>query len=151
VISVSRIPRQPCPFLTHAFTASKLIIGTNFGLPSACLCICIHLEQVASVRLARTSALDKRRRQIFEALMCFGLPIFFMGLRACLLSALNKLPLFTTTPLRFCCPGPPLRYHRRVRLPSDHIFFHRIAVHCLDSPVASIYYCYHLLRYVVRL
>ncbi|KAG5641595.1 Pheromone B beta 1 receptor [Asterophora parasitica] len=59
---------------------SKLIIGSNFGLPAACLCICIHLERVASVRQSQTSITDRRRRQIFEALMCFGLPLFFMGL-----------------------------------------------------------------------
>ncbi|EGN92608.1 hypothetical protein SERLA73DRAFT_65462, partial [Serpula lacrymans var. lacrymans S7.3] len=59
---------------------SKLIIGANFALPAACLCVCIHLEQVASVRQARTTSDEKRRRQIFEALMCFGLPLLFMGL-----------------------------------------------------------------------
>ncbi|KAF8809920.1 STE3-domain-containing protein [Phlegmacium glaucopus] len=59
---------------------TKLIIGATFALPSACLCISIHLEQVASVRLARSSLLDKRRRQYFELGMCFVLPILFMGL-----------------------------------------------------------------------
>ncbi|KAJ7201248.1 Rcb2.42 [Mycena rebaudengoi] len=59
---------------------TKLIIGSNIALPAACLCICIHLEQVASVRLARTTLSDKRRRQIFELLMCFALPVLYMGL-----------------------------------------------------------------------
>ncbi|KAF8153836.1 pheromone A receptor-domain-containing protein [Crassisporium funariophilum] len=59
---------------------TKLIIGANFALPAACLCICIHLERVASVRVARTNVSDKRRRQLFEAAMCFGLPLIFMGL-----------------------------------------------------------------------
>ncbi|KAK6995734.1 STE3-domain-containing protein [Favolaschia claudopus] len=59
---------------------TKLIIGSNFALPAACLCICIHLEQVSSVRAARTTSADKRRRQIFEACMCFGLPLLFMAL-----------------------------------------------------------------------
>ncbi|KAJ7164083.1 GPCR fungal pheromone mating factor [Mycena filopes] len=58
--------------------STKLIMGTNIALPAACLCICIHLEQVASVRLARTSQSDKRRRQIFELLMCFALPFLYM-------------------------------------------------------------------------
>ncbi|KAJ7182461.1 pheromone A receptor-domain-containing protein [Mycena crocata] len=57
---------------------TKLIIGSNIALPAACLCICIHLEQVASVRLARTSQSDKRRRQMFELLMCFALPVLYM-------------------------------------------------------------------------
>ncbi|TFK65314.1 fungal pheromone STE3G-protein-coupled receptor [Pluteus cervinus] len=59
---------------------TKLIIGANFALPAACLCVCIHLERVASVRAARTSVADKRRRQIFELVMCFGLPCLFMAL-----------------------------------------------------------------------
>lgn len=59
---------------------TKLIIGANFAIPSACLCLCIHLERVASVRLAKSTVSDKRRRQIFEALMCFGLPLSFMAL-----------------------------------------------------------------------
>ncbi|KAJ6451996.1 pheromone receptor Rcb2 B43 [Mycena vitilis] len=59
---------------------TKLIVGSNFALPAACLCICMHLEQVASVRMARTTAADKRRRQIFELAMCFGLPIVYMAL-----------------------------------------------------------------------
>ena len=63
------------------FEATKLIIGANFALPAACLCVCIHLEAVSSVRHARTSLSDKRKRQIFEAVMCFGLPILFMVLR----------------------------------------------------------------------
>ncbi|KIM42058.1 hypothetical protein M413DRAFT_445229 [Hebeloma cylindrosporum] len=59
---------------------TKLIIGANFALPSACLCVCVHLEQVSSVRLARTNISDKRRRQYFEAFMCIGLPLIFMAL-----------------------------------------------------------------------
>ncbi|KAF9477443.1 STE3-domain-containing protein, partial [Pholiota conissans] len=59
---------------------TKLIIGANFALPAACLCVAIHLEQVSSIRLARTSVADKRRRQYFEALVCIGIPIVFMAL-----------------------------------------------------------------------
>jgi len=58
--------------------STKLIIGSNIALPAACLCICIHLEQVASVRLARTSQSDKKRRQLFELGMCFALPVLYM-------------------------------------------------------------------------
>ncbi|KAJ7813352.1 pheromone receptor [Mycena olivaceomarginata] len=59
---------------------TKLIIGSSLALPAACLCICIHLEQVSSVRAVRSSVADKRRRQWFEAVMCFGLPVVFMAL-----------------------------------------------------------------------
>lgn len=72
-------------FIISLDLATKLIIGANFALPAACLCICIHLEQVASVRVARSSLSDKRRRQYFELGMCLGLPILFMGLRKLLL------------------------------------------------------------------
>ncbi|KAF8200237.1 pheromone receptor Rcb2 B43 [Pholiota molesta] len=58
--------------------STKIIIGANFALPAACLCIAIHLEQVSSLRLARTSIADKRRRQYFEAFMCLGVPFIFM-------------------------------------------------------------------------
>nr|P78741.2 RecName: Full=Pheromone B beta 1 receptor [Schizophyllum commune]AAB41858.2 B beta 1 pheromone receptor [Schizophyllum commune] len=59
---------------------TKLTIGGNFALPAACLCLCIHLERVASVRAAQTTAADKRRRTIFELAMCWLLPIIFMAL-----------------------------------------------------------------------
>ena len=61
--------------------ATKLIIGANFALPAACLCICIHLEQVASLRLAHNTLSDRQRRQFFEVGMCLGLPLIFMALR----------------------------------------------------------------------
>ncbi|KAJ7017950.1 GPCR fungal pheromone mating factor, partial [Mycena alexandri] len=64
--------------LVRCDISTKIIIGSNFALPAACLCICIHLEQVSSVRNVHSSQADKRRRQIFEALMCFGLPLVFM-------------------------------------------------------------------------
>ncbi|KAF7421282.1 hypothetical protein PC9H_011804 [Pleurotus ostreatus] len=59
---------------------TKIIIGSQFALPAACLCISIHLERVASVRAARIMQQDRRRRQIFEGLMCWGLPAVFMAL-----------------------------------------------------------------------
>ncbi|KAF8145111.1 GPCR fungal pheromone mating factor, partial [Mycena galopus ATCC 62051] len=66
--------------LTWCDITVKLIIGGNFALPAACLCVCIHLEQVSSVRTVRVTPMDKKRRQIFEACMCFGLPMVFMAL-----------------------------------------------------------------------
>ncbi|KAF7326986.1 STE3-domain-containing protein [Mycena sanguinolenta] len=58
--------------------STKLIVGSNIALPAACLCVCIHLESVASVRQARTSISDKRRRQLYELLACFVVPLVFM-------------------------------------------------------------------------
>ncbi|TEB19609.1 STE3-domain-containing protein [Coprinellus micaceus] len=60
--------------------SSKLVIGANIGLPSACLCVAVYLEQVASLRRATHSLADKRRRQWFEGFMGFGMPIVFMAL-----------------------------------------------------------------------
>ncbi|KAF8188778.1 GPCR fungal pheromone mating factor, partial [Mycena galopus ATCC 62051] len=57
----------------------KLIFGSNFALPAACLCICIHLEQISS-RTPEITSTDDRSRQIFEGSMCLGLPILFMAL-----------------------------------------------------------------------
>jgi pheromone a factor receptor len=68
-------------FLFTCLSATKLIVGANVALPAASLCICIHLEQVASIRRAQSTFSDKRRRQIFELLMCFGLPVLVMALR----------------------------------------------------------------------
>ncbi|KAF9040045.1 pheromone A receptor-domain-containing protein [Panaeolus papilionaceus] len=59
---------------------TKLIIGANVALPAACLCICIHLEQVSSLRLSGVNARDRRRRQFFELGMCIGLPLIIMAL-----------------------------------------------------------------------
>ncbi|KAL0571557.1 hypothetical protein V5O48_010406 [Marasmius crinis-equi] len=59
---------------------TKLQVGGNIALPAACLAICIHLEQVASTRVARYTTADRKRRQFFEAFMCILLPIVYMGL-----------------------------------------------------------------------
>ncbi|KAK7435122.1 Pheromone B beta 1 receptor [Stygiomarasmius scandens] len=59
---------------------TKLIIGSNIALPASCLCLCIHLERVASTRAAQTIAEDRKRRRNFELLMCFGLPLLYMGI-----------------------------------------------------------------------
>ncbi|KAF6745594.1 pheromone receptor [Ephemerocybe angulata] len=59
---------------------TKLIIGANFALPAACLCLCLHLEFVSSSRMGNMTLRDKRKRQIFEACLCAGLPLLFMAL-----------------------------------------------------------------------
>ncbi|KAF8149604.1 hypothetical protein K438DRAFT_1511010, partial [Mycena galopus ATCC 62051] len=51
---------------------TKIIISSSFAHPAAYLCISIHLEPVSLVRSARTTTSNKTRRQLFEALMCFG-------------------------------------------------------------------------------
>ncbi|KAH7911853.1 GPCR fungal pheromone mating factor [Hygrophoropsis aurantiaca] len=59
---------------------TKLIIGANTALPIATMCVCKHLELVSSNRRVRIDNIDKRRRIIFDSIMCFGVPLIFMAL-----------------------------------------------------------------------
>ncbi|KAF8153838.1 GPCR fungal pheromone mating factor [Crassisporium funariophilum] len=59
---------------------TKLQIGATMALPACCLCLCIHLERIASVRQVSTTAQDKLRRMIFDSLMCWGIPMIYMAL-----------------------------------------------------------------------
>jgi pheromone a factor receptor len=63
------------------FSATKIVIGANIGLPASTLCICRYLSVVASPRHSMANASDKRRRMIFELLMTAGFPLIFMALR----------------------------------------------------------------------
>ncbi|GJJ09287.1 hypothetical protein Clacol_003509 [Clathrus columnatus] len=60
--------------------ATKLTIGFTFAVPAAVLCISTRLESMASTRNTHITISQKRTRQIFEFVMCFGLPALFMGL-----------------------------------------------------------------------
>jgi pheromone a factor receptor len=53
------------------------------------MCVCRYLAQVASPRSTIPDSSDKRRRVIFELLMCVGLPIIGMALRRSLISYLS--------------------------------------------------------------
>ncbi|KAK7030197.1 pheromone receptor Rcb2 B44 [Favolaschia claudopus] len=60
--------------------ATKLQIGATMALPACCLCLCIHLERIASVRQVRTTIEQKHRRMIFDLVMCWGVPFISMAL-----------------------------------------------------------------------
>ncbi|KAJ7085505.1 putative fungal pheromone GPCR, STE3-type [Mycena belliarum] len=60
--------------------ATKFQIGATMALPACCLCLCIHLERIASVRQVRTTVEQKRRRMLFDLAMCWGVPIISMVL-----------------------------------------------------------------------
>nr|ANB67024.1 pheromone receptor [Agrocybe salicacicola] len=60
--------------------STKIIIGANVALPASIFCLCIHLERVSSIRQISTSHVQKRRRQWFDGLMCFGIPMIYMTL-----------------------------------------------------------------------
>ncbi|KAF8512955.1 STE3-domain-containing protein [Hysterangium stoloniferum] len=59
---------------------TKIFAGLTIAVPAAAMCILRHLEHIASARHVMTTRDDRRRRQIFEAVMCFGLPILLMAL-----------------------------------------------------------------------
>ncbi|KAH8101254.1 GPCR fungal pheromone mating factor [Cristinia sonorae] len=59
---------------------TKLIIGASSAIPAATLCICKHLELVASGRMVRLTHDDHRRRKLFELSLCWGIPVVFMTL-----------------------------------------------------------------------
>ncbi|KAH7881712.1 pheromone A receptor-domain-containing protein [Phlebopus sp. FC_14] len=59
--------------------ATKVQIGGNIALPAAMLSLCIHLERVASVRQVTTTHSDKRRRQMVDLALCFGVPAVYMA------------------------------------------------------------------------
>ncbi|KAJ6535332.1 GPCR fungal pheromone mating factor [Mycena vulgaris] len=59
---------------------TKLFMASNISLPASIFCLCIHLERVSSGRQVRTTPSEKRRRQIFDCVFCFGLPIIYMAL-----------------------------------------------------------------------
>lgn len=61
--------------------ATKVIIGASSALPAATTCICKHLELVASGRVVRLTNDDRRRKMMFDLVMCFGIPMILMALR----------------------------------------------------------------------
>ncbi|KAJ3559561.1 hypothetical protein NM688_g268 [Phlebia brevispora] len=97
---------------------TKMIIGANMALPAACMCVCIHLRQVASINSVKTSFEDKRRRQFVEAFLCFVLPIMWMaihyivqGHRFDIIEGYGCRPaVYTSIPSIFLICVPPLAF-----------------------------------------
>lgn len=124
--------------LTNPLRASKIIIGSTFALPSACLCICIHLEHVASVHRAKSPLSDKRVRQLFELFMCFGLPMCFMGLR---MSSFFQTLCHANHFARLYCTRSSIRYYRGVRLSSNNIRLNPCHLSHLGASASVIHDC----------
>ncbi|KAL6308811.1 pheromone A receptor-domain-containing protein [Sparassis latifolia] len=57
----------------------RVSVGSNLALPAACFCLCMHLERVASVRIIHATQSDKRKRMIIDLLLCFGVPMIYIG------------------------------------------------------------------------
>ncbi|THH33299.1 hypothetical protein EUX98_g913 [Antrodiella citrinella] len=95
---------------------TKLMIGASSAIPAATLCICKHLEMVASGRTVRLTHEDHRRRRIFELLVCWGVPIVLMALhyvvqghRFDIVEALGCQPaVYYSVPAVFIVWFPPL-------------------------------------------
>lgn len=59
--------------------SSSFITASHFALPAAYLCICIHLERLAS--FSQTSAfVSKRQRILSECIICFALPFVYTAI-----------------------------------------------------------------------
>lgn len=74
---------------------SKIVIGASFALPLASLCICKHMEAVSSSRKVHFDSADRRRRIIFESVLCFGVPLVFMALHYIVQG--HRFDIFETT------------------------------------------------------
>ena len=68
-------------WLTVLFSVSKLVIGANMAIPSACFCLSLRLEGIAAVRSVKTSHNSKQRKMLVDVAICVGLPIIQMALR----------------------------------------------------------------------
>ncbi|CAE6452413.1 unnamed protein product [Rhizoctonia solani] len=59
---------------------TKLIIGANWGFSSSTVCISRRLAQVSSPHYTIANVTDRRRRIIFEIVMCVVFPLIAMAL-----------------------------------------------------------------------
>ncbi|EPQ55602.1 STE3-domain-containing protein [Gloeophyllum trabeum ATCC 11539] len=59
---------------------TKIQIGSNVALPAACFCLDWNLASVASINRVRITTQDRRRRRIFELVICWGVPAVYMTL-----------------------------------------------------------------------
>lgn len=83
VTSVCIIPVYEYAHLTMylPLSATKITVGWTLAIPLTMLCLTKHLESIAANRQAVITERDKRRRIIFESIMCYGVPMIFMAIR----------------------------------------------------------------------
>ncbi|KAI0033047.1 GPCR fungal pheromone mating factor, partial [Vararia minispora EC-137] len=60
--------------------AVRVEYASNLALPAACLCLTIRLERISSARSASTTLTSKRKWMWFDIMMCWGLPLLYLGL-----------------------------------------------------------------------
>ena len=113
-----------------------MITGSRIALPAGCLSICINLERLAAFCETSTSQ-AKRRRIIFEHLMCLALPGVYIALRT---SALNLLMVGTQIRATFDRPRrstPPIRSVLWLWLSTCYLSYYRDHLSCHDPPVLA--------------
>ncbi|TFK19187.1 STE3-domain-containing protein [Coprinopsis marcescibilis] len=59
---------------------TRIQTGATVALPVCCLCLCVHLERIASVRQTGMKPSDRRRREIVDGALCWGIPAIYMAL-----------------------------------------------------------------------
>ncbi len=57
------------------------MVGSTVALPSSIFCLCVNLERIASLREVRSTNAERRRRKIFDCVLCFVVPAVYMALR----------------------------------------------------------------------
>ncbi|KAK0184871.1 GPCR fungal pheromone mating factor [Armillaria mellea] len=60
--------------------ATKIMVGSTVALPSSIFCLCVNLERIASLREVRSTNAERRRRKIFDCILCFVVPVIYMAL-----------------------------------------------------------------------
>ena len=120
-ISEFDLSHLQCCFL-QAILATKVQVGANMALPACCLCICIHLERIASVRQVCTSHSDKVRRMVFDGALCWAIPMIYMALRVYIFC--SQRVLCVNHCCRLYCSRSPIWYRRRPRLSPHDLCVH---------------------------
>ncbi|KAF8239165.1 STE3-domain-containing protein [Tricholoma matsutake] len=60
---------------------SRLFMGYNYAIPAASLCMTRRLYRVAVIRKVVVTQAEKRREIIVDLVLCFVIPVLFMGLQ----------------------------------------------------------------------
>ncbi|KAL4249737.1 G-protein coupled receptor 4 family protein [Abortiporus biennis] len=67
-------------YLVWCDIVTRIMAAGNIAFPTACFCLCMHLERVASIRAVQTSSHDKKRRMIIDITLCWVVPAIYIAL-----------------------------------------------------------------------
>ena len=130
-------------------SATSLITGSHFALPAACLCICIHLERLASFS-QMSSFVAKRQRISMECIVCFGLPVLYTIIRKFYDGRMNEIDYTYVCP-RSSRPTPPLRHIRGFWLSTCDFALDVVRLSGLDASASPGHRNHHICRQVHKL